>query len=203
MNLRRYVPCMALAMFGFAATLSQAHAATTTITGTFSGDNSVYSDPFSVSSTTNYTFTTTSAAAGNFLPTLTLFNVATGAPVDFNDGTYPGGDVSLSDTLGSGSYDLFLTEYPNVAVGNLNDGFIFSSDPTATGDFCGGALSGESFVNAQTCGSALQLGNSYTLVTSATPAGSIAVTPEPSTFLLMLAPAAGLVEMARRRRLSL
>ena len=200
MTLSRHMPRLALAALGFVA-FSQAHAGTTTYTGTFAGDNSFFSDPFSVSSSTNYTFTTTSAAAGNFLPTLTLFNVATGMPVDFNDGSYPGGDVSISDTLASGSYDLFLTEYPNVASGNLSDGFLFSSDPAATGDFCGGPLAGQSFANAETC-AAGTLGSNYALVATSTPV-STAVTPEPSTFLLMLAPAAGLVEMARRRRLSL
>lgn len=194
MNLRSFAPCAALVALGFPS-FSQAHAATTTVTGTFSGDDSVFSDPFTTTSTQLYTFTTTSAASGGFLPVLTLFNSTTGKPVDFSNSGF--GDVFLSDTLASGSYVLDLTEFPNEAAGNLADGFLFAGDPTATGDACGGALSGKSFINAQTCSSATPLGNNYSLnITSA----AVATTPEPSSFLLMLAPAAALMEVARRRR---
>lgn len=190
MSFRRLVACAvpALAL----ASCSLAHADSTVLSGTFSADDNVVSDPISVTSPQMYTFTTTSAAGGNFLPVLTLFNTATGAPVDFSNSGF--GDVSLSDTLSSGSYLLDLTEYPTVANGFLADGFLFAGDPTATGDACGGSLAGQSFINSETC-SATPLGANYSLNVTST-----AVTPEPSSFVLMLAPAAGLVELVRRRR---
>ncbi len=199
MNPRSFAPRAVLLALGLAVP-SLGHASTTTFTGTFTGDNSVFSDPFSTNSPENFTFATTSGAAGNFLPVLTLFNATSGTPVDFStDSGFATGsyDVSLSDTLNSGSYVLDLTEYPNVANGNLGDGFLFAGDPTATGDYCGGALAGKSFVNAETCGSATPLGNNYGLNVTST---AVATTPEPSSFLLMLAPAAALMETVRRRR---
>ena len=190
MRFCRLVACAASAL-AFAS-CSLAHADSTVLSGTFAADNSVFSDPFSVTSAQTYTFTTTSAAGGGFLPVLTLFNSVTGAPVDFSNSGL--GDVSLTDTLNSGSYVLDLTEFPNVANGSLSDGFLFAGDPTATGDACGGSLTGQKFINAETC-SATPLGDNYSLNVTST-----AVTPEPSTFVLMLAPAAGLVELVRRRR---
>ena len=200
MNLRSFAPRAVALAFGFAL-CSLGHASTTVYSGSFSADNSSFLDPFTTTtSSQSYTFTTTSGAAGNFLPVLTLYNVTTGKPVDFtNDSGFLNGiyDVSLTDTLASGSYLLALTEYPNVASGNVADGFLFGTDATATGDYCGGSLTGDSFVNAETCSSATPLGKNYSLsVTS----NAAAVTPEPSSFLLMLAPAAGLIEVARRRR---
>ncbi len=199
MKLRSFAPRAVALAFGFAL-CSLGHASTTVYSGSFSADNSSYLDYFTTTASQSYTFATTSGAAGNFLPVLTLFNVTTGKPLDFtSDSGFLNGmnDVSLSDTLSSGSYLLALTEYPNVAAGNLSDGFLFGTDATATGDYCGGSLTGASFVNAETCSSATPLGKSYSLsVTS----NAVAVTPEPSSFLLMLAPAAGLIEVARRRR---
>lgn len=191
MNLHSFTPHAVMAAVGLALCLP-GHASATTFSGNFSADNSVFSDPFTNTSTQNYTFTTTSFAAGGFLPALTLFDVATGAPVDFsNSGT---GDVSIADTLAPGSYDLFLTEFPNVASGNLSDGFLFAADPTATGDACGGSLAGQSFISNATC-SSTPLGTNYSLDVNAT-----AVTPEPATWLLMLPGAAAVMYSARRRR---
>ncbi|MGI4827398.1 MAG: DVUA0089 family protein [Janthinobacterium lividum] len=197
MSFRRLVPCAVLALGFTLSPLARADSSVTT--GTLAADNSVYSDSFSVASAGNYTFTTTSAATGGFLPVLTLFNAATGLPVDFSNSGL--GDVSLSDPLASGSYILDVTEFPNEAVGNLSDGFLFASDSTATGDACGGSLSGHSFINSITC-SATPLSDNFTLDTTSASVSSTAVTPEPSTFLLMLAPAAGLVKVVRRRRVN-
>ena len=201
MNLCRYASRVALAVFGFTA-LTQAHATnfptgTTLIaSGSFAADNSSYSDQFALTSSQNLTFSTTSFAAGGFLPVLTLFNFTTGAPIDFSNSGL--GDVSIMDTLTAGSYILYLTEYPNEAIGNLSDGFLFSFDPTATGDLCGYSNTGKSFINSTTC-SSTPLGTNYNV--NVTAAG-LTPTPEPSTLMLMLAPAAALVGAVRRRRVN-
>lgn len=100
-------------------------------------------------------------------------------------------DAFLQETLGAGSYTLDLTEFPNVAIGNLSDGFLFASDPTATGDVCG--VSGGTFLQSDlaTC---VQRTSNYSLTIT-----SPAATPEPSTFLLLLLPTAGLLAYSRRR----
>ena len=202
MNFYRYAPSIALAMLGLTA-LSQAYAdpfpaATSLIaSGSFKADNSFYSDAFTLTSSQSLTFFTSSFASGGFLPVLTLFNSTSGKPVDFSNSGLS--DVLITDLLTSGSYILYLTEYPNEAVGNLGDGFLFSSDPTATGDLCGGSVMGKSFINSTTC-SATALGNNYSLSVTAT--SPPAVTPEPSSLVLMLGPTAAMVAAFRRRRVT-
>lgn len=202
MNLYRYASSIALAMLGFTA-LPQAYAdpfpAGTSLiaSGSFTADNSFYSDAFTLTSSQNLTFFTTSFASGGFLPVLTLFNSTSGKPVDFSNSGLS--DVSITDLLTSGSYILYLTEYPNEAAGNLSDGFLFSSDPTATGDLCGGSVTGKSFINSTTC-SATALGNNYSL--SVTAPAAPAMTPEPSSLVLMLGPAVAMVATLRRRRVN-
>lgn len=174
-----------------------AHAApiTTTYTGTFAADNSVFSDPFTITTPTSYTFTTTSYASGGIVPVLSLFNSTTGAIVDASGVNTGFGDVSIMDTLSSGSYVLDLTEFPNVAIGNLADGFLASLYPdgaTLTGDTCG--VNGGMFYNTVTC--TKTTGNYALTVTSN--AGASTVTPEPATWLLLLAPMGGLVLYGRR-----
>ena len=198
MNLYRYASGIAIAMLGL-TTLTQAHATTfpagTSVvsSGSFLADNSIYSDAFTLTSSQNLNFFTTSFASGGFLPVLTLFNSTTGQPVDFSNSGF--GDVSITDLLKPGSYVLDLTEYPNEAIGRLTDGFLFSSDPTATGDLCGGAVTGKSFISDATC-SATPLGKNYSLSVTAT----AVATPEPSSLMLLLAPAAGVAAILRRRR---
>ncbi len=192
MNLRSFASHAAVAAAGLAFCFP-GHASATTYNGNFSADNGAFTNSFTTTSAQNYTFTTTSFAAGGFLPVLTLFNTATGAPVDFSNSGF--GDVSLADTLDAGSYELFLTEFPNVASGYLSDGFLLSADPTATGDACGGGLAGQSFINSETCSSSTPLGTNYSVDINAT-----AVTPEPATWLLMLPGAAAVMYSARRRR---
>ena len=203
MRLRCYASFAALLAFGFAhslqaqSTISLGSGDISSIqSGNFANDSSYVGFTFSTSSPTDYTFTTTSSASGGFLPVLTLFNDSTGAPVDSSNSGF--GDVSLSDTLDSGSYLLDLTEFPSEAVGNLSNGF-YPVGAGITGDQCIG-LSGENFINTITC-SATPLGSNYTVDITSSPVTSTSVTPEPSTFLLMLVPAAGLAEVVRRRRL--
>ena len=170
---------------------SVAHADTySTKTGQFAADNSVYVYSFGTSVTTTYTFATTSYAAGGFLPDLTLFQ-SNGNFVDFSQNSGLG-DVSFTDTLGPGSYLLYLTEFPNEFSGNtLSQGsFLFAGDPTATGDSCN--TPGGMFLGSATAPCAQRTAN-YAVTVDASPV------PESSTLLLVFPPAVALVGFARRR----
>ncbi len=189
MKLRSLMPCAALAALG-CTPLFQAHADTTSISGTFTADNSVYTDNFTTTSSQVYNIFTTSYATGGFVPVLTLF----GSNGNVIDNSGPGiSDASLTDTLAPGFYTLDLTEFPNVATGTLSDGFLFAGNPTATGDNCG--VSGGMFLDSITCS---QRNSSYALTVNS----SAAVTPEPSTWLLLLTGSAALVYVERRRRMA-
>lgn len=191
MNLRTRLPRAAACALGLAVSLF-AHADTFTTSGNFTADDQVYTYNFSSASTQTFTFSTSSYAAGGFDPVLTLFNAA-GAPVDnFGSGT---SDAFLSDTLGPGSYILALTEFPNVAIGNYSDGFLFAGNPTITGDIC--SIAGGQFIDDITC---TQRSSAYAL--SVTSAPVAAATPEPSSWLLVLPGAAVLAFSTRRRRLA-
>lgn len=193
MNLRRHSPCiLALSLLGIAfSSLAQA----AVFTGTFTADNSVFSDPFTVSSPTIYTFATTSYASGGIVPVLSLFNTTTGAIVDYSGVNTGVSDVSIMDTLTAGSYVLDLTEFPNEAIGNLADGFtdsFYSDAATITGDTCG--VSGGMFYNAITC---TKTTANYALNVTSTTA-PVAVTPEPASLLLLLPPIAFVMLYGRR-----
>jgi hypothetical protein len=184
-----------------------------TQTGTFAADNSVDTYNFSVSATQTYWIWTTSygggtnldgttASPGGFVPVLTLFSSSgsavanSGAPgaclgparVDSSTGICD--DAYINATLTPGSYVLDLTEFPNVAIGSLSDGFLFSSDPAATGDTCGGAATGTMFREADlpTCP---QRADTY--------AFNVTNVPEPATVWLLL-PAVLLIGVFRGRR---
>ena len=177
-------------MLGLVAAGS-AQAATVTYTGNFTNDASVFSDPFTTSSSQVYTFTTTSYASGGIVPVLSLFNVTTGKIVDYSGVNTGFSDVSITDTLAPGSYVLDLTEFPNSAVGNLAVGF-YPNSPTITGIDCG--VTGGMFYNDITCAKTT---SNYALI--ATNAAATTVTPEPSSILLVL-PAAAYLFSSRRRR---
>lgn len=187
MNLRSLVPCVALAALGFVP-FSQAYADTTPFAGTFSADNSVFTDSFTTTSTQAYNIFTTSYATGGFVPVLTLFSGDGNIISNSGPGT---SDASLMETLAAGSYILDLTELPNVAIGNLSEGFLYASDPTATGDNC--SVTGGMFLDPISCA---QRTNNYALTVSS----SAAVTPEPSSWLLLLTGSAALLYTERRRR---
>ena len=199
------VRSLALALPGLAAAYA-AHATTITQSGSFTADNSVYSLPFTTTSTQSYSFLTTSYASGGFVPVLTLFS-STGAVIGFDgaDGMCKAGmtpssstgicdDAFLQETLAAGSYILDLTEFPNVANGNLSAGFLFGSDPTATGDVCG--VSGGKFLESDlaTC---VQRTSNYSLTITNSAVGPV---PEPSSLLLML-PVGAVLALASRRSL--
>lgn len=194
----------------FLSAAPQARALTVTQTGTFTGDNQVFQYSFTLPTaspillyTTSYgggmNVNGTTSAAGGFVPVLTLFNNA-GTPVtnDGGSGMWRGfggldpvtkkyNDAFLSTSLAAGSYTLTLTEFPNVAAGRLSDGFLFASDPNATGSVCGSA-SGR-FLDSTVAPCAQRTGN-YTL--------NVNTTPEPATALLFL-PAVAAAFLFRKR----
>lgn len=156
--------------------------------GNFAADNSTFSTSFTTATTQTYTFTTTSFASGGFVPVLTLFNATGGVPIAFAE--TDNSDVSLTEVLGPGDYLLYLTEDPNVFTTTLADGPLFAGSPTITGDTC--SVSGGTFLNVfDGCS---QRTSAYALTST-----SVAATPEPATWLLMLPPAA-LLLLSRRRR---
>lgn len=181
-----------------------ANAASTVLTGNLATDDQVVSYNFTSAASQTYNFYTTSyggganadgtmSTAGGFVPVLTLFNASgsviapstTGGAMDSMTGL--ANDAFLTETLGPGSYVLDLSEFPNVANGNLADGFLFAGMGNFTGGLCGGS---GSFLETDTIPCA-QRSSSYT-VNVAT-----AATPEPATWLLVL-PATGLLFVGRR-----
>ena len=177
---------LALLLLGLAG--KQAAVAAPLASGSFTNDDSFYSFSFTNPTFTQFTFNTTSFAAGGFAPVLTLFNSTTGLAID-NAGSGTG-DVALTDGLGAGSYVLYLTEFPNVANGpRLSDGFLFTGSPTITGDLCG--VSGGKFLNTTSAPCTQRTANySLNLSTSAV--------PEPPTWALVL-PSVLLLAAASRR----
>ena len=201
-------------IFGFVVTAAlgaqAANALTVTQTGSFSSDNQVVQYDFSLTAASPVTLYTTSYAGGvnadgttttggGFVPDLTLFNGngsviasdgATGTArgnlkADPSTGLY--NDAFTSANLAAGSYILTLSEFPNVAVGNLSDGFLFSS-ATATGDTCG--VSGGKFLETDLAPCVQRTGN-Y--------AFNVNTTPEPATLWLVL-PALGVAYFWRKRQ---
>lgn len=142
-----------------------AQAISYTQSGTFSADTDVITYAFTLPTAQTVNFFTTSyggganldgsmSAAGGFLPSLTLFSVGSGLVVDCGAAgstcsglamgptkvdpmTNLAGDVNFTESLSAGAYLLALTEFPNVAIGGINDGFLVSLDSTLFSDACG------------------------------------------------------------------
>lgn len=186
------------------------NALTVTQVGTFTTDDQVFTYNFTLPVATPIAFYTTSYAgganlngtmssAGGFVPTLTLFQ-ANGTVIasDGASGTARGSlakdpttglfdDAYLFTTLSAGSYTLTLTEFPNVALGNLSDGFLFAGSPTATGDTCG--VSGGKFLETDVA-PCVQRTGAFALNVN---------TPEPATLWLVV-PALGAAFWLRKRK---
>lgn len=196
MNPRKLLPQFFLLLLCFAVHRS-ALADTTTFNGAFTTDNQVFQYNFSSASTQNFIFSTNSYSTGGFVPVLTLFS-STGQVLGNNGGsgmcigsavagsTGLCNDAFLSQTLSNGSYILDLTEFPNVAVGNLSDGFLFAGSPHITGDLCG--VAGGTFLETDLPSCVQRTGN-YSLNINNV---ATAATPEPATWMLVL-PATGLL----------
>ena len=194
----------------------KALATTLTESGTFTTDNQVAEFNFTVGAASTYTLYTTSyggganlngttSLAGGFVPVLSLFHAngtivagegASGMCMGsamLDSGTKMCDDAYLNLALTSGSYILALTEFPNTAINNLSDGFLFASDPHATGTACG--QSGGTFLQSDVSPCVQRDGNYAVNVTNAS------AVPEPPTWALML-PAAGILFFAGRQHLS-
>lgn len=198
MLIRSLLPRAAALSLGLAlaAVTPLAHADSFAQTGTFAGDDSVYTLNINNTGFQTYSFMTSSYAAGGFVPVLTLFN-SNGQILD-NNGS-GSSEAMLTDTLSAGSYFLTLSEFPNfVANGsnvdpnNIAAGYQFYGDPTITGELYNGQSI--SFIDDIT---GQQRTSSYALTGS-----SVAATPEPASWLLVLPPAAVLAYMSRRRKLA-
>ncbi len=205
--------CLFLLCF---AVREKAFATSITQTGTFTADNQVVEVDFNVASASTYSLYTTSygggsnlngttSLAGGFVPVLSLFH-ANGTIVAANGGSgmCNGGaaadsatklcdDAYLNLALTSGSYILALTEFPNAAINNLSDGFLFAGSPHETGAVCG--QSGGTFLQSDVSPCVQRDGNYAVNVSNAS------AVPEPATWALML-PAAGVLFFAGRQHLS-
>ncbi len=199
------------------AAVPGAKAASFTYNGSLAADNSVYSHTFDTTTAQNYTFFTTSygggvnadgksvSLPGGFAPVLTLFSSTTGSVIGFGggDATCHGTasadpktglceDAYFTETLGPGSYTLDLTEFPNVAFGNLSDGFLAGSDSHFTGTNCNSP--GGMFLQADVAPCVQRTAN-FSLNVTTSPV------PEPPTWLLVL-PSAGAIALFGRRQLA-
>jgi hypothetical protein len=171
----------------------------TTTTGTLAADNSDYATILNIPTTEVLTAYTTSYAGGmnldgttsmggGFVPELTLFSGSSGNAVATSRagcggmgaqdaGTTLCNDAFLQTTLMAGTYWLYLTEFPNTVdpSNQTTPTFLFSSDPTATGDACG--VAGGMFLEADlaTC---VQRTNQYSLNISTAAASAV---PEPAS----------------------
>ena len=182
----------------------KASASTFTETGTFTTDNQVAEFTFNVPTASTYTLFTTSYSEGGFVPVLSLFQangtiVAAEGGSGMCSGAMTAGSTGMCDDaylnlgLTSGSYILALSEFPNVAINNLSDGFLFANDPHATGTVCG--VSGGTFLQSDVSPCVQRDGKYAVDVTNAS------AVPEPATWALML-PAAGILFFAGRQQLS-
>jgi hypothetical protein len=186
--------------FALAGVLSAAnvHAATVSYAGTLSGDDQVQQYIYSQATASPVNFSTDSygggivngitTPSGGFVPVLSIFNSATGLLIasDGADATCSGAmqmdattqmcdDASLTLSLGSGSYLVDVSEFPNVPIGpGIADGFLEQGQGNFTGATCGAA---GSFYQTDVAPCVQRTGN-FAL--------NISAVPEPSTLWLAL-----------------
>lgn len=210
-SLRRLV----LVLFCCAA-FGRANAISTTLKGSLAADDSVFSYTFINPSTASFNFYTTSYAgginadgsvtpAGGFVPILTLFSSSTGKVVGFGGAgglaacggslkadptTHLCDDANFSRVLAAGTYILDLSEFPNVPIGNLSDGFLGTGHPSFTGENCG--VRGGKFLEADVAPCVQRTAN-YAVDITTSPV------PEPPTWLLLFSATAAATLLNRRR----
>ena len=179
-----------LMLLFFCIAIGKAKGDDLTFTNSFAADNSLFSYSLTTATSQEFTFYTTSYAggmnanrtitgAGGFVPVLTLFS-STGSVVDFGgaSGFLACGtgiaadrttglckDAKFTDVLKPGTYQLVLSEFPNVPSGNPSAGFLGARDPTFTGDNCG--VTGRMFLEAD-ISPCVQRNANYTVNTPAT-----------------------------------
>jgi hypothetical protein len=208
----RTLLCPLLLLLFCCAAFSSAKGAPLTFTGSFLNDNTIVTTVLLNTTNTTYNFFTTSygggmnadgssTLAGGFDPVLTLFSPA-GTVVAFGGGTGTCSGTSKADTvtglcedanftttLGPGTYNLVLSEFPNVPLGSLSDGFLANGDGTFTGDNCG--VAGGKFLQSDVAPCVQRTAN-YAVNIS-----SVAPVPEPPTWLLVLPTVAAFVYFRR------
>ena len=195
----------------------QANAVSTTLTGALGSDSSIVTYNFSTTSTQTFDFYTTSYAGGvnangtttpegGFDPILTLFSssgsvlgfsgggglAACGGAIPADSKTGLCNDANFSRTLGAGNYTLDLTEFPNVALGTLSDGFLLGIDPTAISDACGSTTS---FLESDVAPCVARTANYAVNITSNAPV------PEPPSWMMVF-PALALLAFVNRSRMA-
>ena len=206
--------------FGLALALSTAAwavpaaAADFSFTGTFTGDNNVQFFDFTATAGSTITLRSYSYAGGTnaagttilrggFDPILTLYDLATGNRIAFQDDgsgvpvdpvTGAAYDVNFSQLIGAGNYRVALSEYANFGGTTLAAGFPYTS-PTQTQAFCSQGIVAP-FCDATGAKRDGHWAFDILNVANATQGGAV---PEPATWAMMIV-GFGLVGGAMRRQ---
>lgn len=210
------LPLSCAAVFLIGVSQARAVPTTWTATGTFATDDTVLSEPFTLASDSEVTIWTTSyaggmnldgttQAAGGFVPVVTIFSDSSGmvvaqsgaggaaacggSSIGMDATTGLCDDAYIQSLLGSGTYTIDLSEFPNYPNGGLNDGFQFTGQPDVTGSFCGTTTMFEE-TDVAPC---VQRNGDYALNYSAS------AVPEPSSLLLVAAGLLGAGAYGRKR----
>jgi hypothetical protein len=180
--------------------IGQANATTVSYSGTLSGDDQDQLFAYTLTSSSDVIFQSSSYASGGFVPVISVFD-STGMEIGSDGGDqtcYAGmsasaatgmcNDAYLAADLKAGSYTLAITEFYNVPVGpNISDGFLMQGQGNFTGPTCGAT---GAFYETDVAPCVQDTGNfAFTATT----------TPEPSTIWLGALPLV-LFGLARRRR---
>lgn len=193
-----------------------ATAADFSFTGTFTGDADVQFFDFTATAGSTITLRSFSYAggvnsagatilAGGFDPILTLYDLATGNRIAFQDDgsgvpvdpvTGAAYDVNFSQVIGAGNYRVALSQYSNFGGATLAAGFPYNS-PTQTQSFCDPGLQAP-FCDAT---GAKRDGHWAFDILNVQQAAQGGV-PEPTTWAMMIAGFGLIGGTMRRRRVS-
>ena len=214
---KRTAQFLVTAMFLLLA--ANAQSANFSFSGTFNRDDNVQLFGFGLGTagtvsirTFAYNGGTNSAgtviSAGGFDPTVSLFNLSTGALLGFNDdGSVPpltinpvtgfAGDSLLTLSLAAGNYRVALTEFDNVPNGNFSAGFFEQGKGNFTPSLTGCPATAFCAVSLNAPGFSVRNGNWALDIIGAT--GTFALTPEPASLLLFAFGLAGLGFLRKRK----
>jgi hypothetical protein len=156
--------------------------------GAFETDADVQLFALSLTSSATVSLSTTSWISG-FAPNLTLF---------YGDGTSSGVsdggnyNASLTPHLTAGDWLIALTQYPNVSLGDLSDGFQFSS-ANFTSEILAYGDSGPFWDSSN-----VQHSGTWSLSGTLTYDAQASEAPEPATFVLLFSALAGVFALRYR-----